>query len=81
MAATHRTQLLMDPEEYKRLKAEARKRGCSVGELVRLAVRKTYLEKNPEKGPIVEAILGMRLPRIAWKRAKKEIQSGHEIVY
>jgi hypothetical protein len=78
MAATHRTQLLMEPEEYKRLKAEARRRGCSVGELVRLAVRRTYLAPSPEKGPIVDAILGMKLPRIDWKRAKKDIESGHE---
>lgn len=76
MAATRRTQLLMEPEEYKRLQAEARRRGCSVGELVRLAVRRTYLSSDPEKGPIVEAILGMQLPRVDWKRAKKEIRGG-----
>jgi hypothetical protein len=78
MAATRRTQLLMDTEEYKRLEAEARRRGCSVGELVRLAVRQTYLMPNPEKGPIVDALLGMNLPRMDWKRAKKDIESGHE---
>jgi hypothetical protein len=68
----------MEPEEYKRLQAEARRRGCSVGELVRLAVRRTYLASHAEKGPIVEAILDMKLPRMEWKRSKKEIESGHE---
>jgi hypothetical protein len=68
----------MDPEEYKRLKAEARRRRCSIGELVRLAVRRAYLTPVPEKGPIVDALLRMNLPRMGWKRAKKDIESGHE---
>ena len=77
MAATRRTQLLMEPEEFKRLKAEARRRGCSVAELIRSAVRQAYLAPNPDKGLIVEAILNMRLPKIEWETAKKEIESAH----
>jgi hypothetical protein len=77
MAATHRTQLLMEPEEFKRLKTEAHRRGCSVAELIRSAVRQIYLEPAPPKEQIVEAILSMKLPKIEWERAKKDIESAH----
>jgi len=81
VAATHRTQLLMEPKEYQQLKAEARRRGCSIAELIRSAVRQTYLAPHPNKGPIVDAILGMRLPKIDWKRAKQEIKRAHESLH
>jgi hypothetical protein len=81
MAATRRTQLLMEPEEFKRLKAEARRRGCSVAELIRSAVRQIYLAPPPEKGHIVDAILSMQLPKMEWERAKKDIESVHENLY
>jgi len=77
MATTRRTQLLMDPEEFRRLRAVARKRKTSVAELIRSAVRETYLAPTPERGPIVEAILRMRLPRMDWKRVRREIESAH----
>jgi hypothetical protein len=77
MAATHRTQLLMEPEEFKRLKTEAHRRGCSVAELIRCAVRQTYLEPAPDKRQIVDEILMMKLPKIEWKQAKKDIESAH----
>lgn len=77
MAATRRTQLLMEPEDYRRLRAEARRRKTSVAALVRAAVRETYLAPKPERGPIVDAILQMGLPALDWKRAKREIEAGH----
>jgi len=77
MAATRRTQILMEPEEFHRLRALARRRKTSVAELVRKAIRETYLEPIPDRGPIVEEILQMRLPKLDWKRAKKEIEKGH----
>jgi hypothetical protein len=78
MAATRRTQLLMEPEDFKRLKAEARRRGSSVAELIRSAVRQAYFTPAPEKGPIVKAILDMKLPARDWRLAKREIERGHE---
>lgn len=44
MAATRRTQLLMDPDEFKQLRALARRRKTSVAELIRCAVRESYLK-------------------------------------
>jgi hypothetical protein len=77
MAATHRTQLLMEPEEFRKLQAAARRRRTSVAELIRSAVRETYLSAGPDRRPVVEAILAMGLPSVEWKRAKKEIEAGH----
>ena len=81
MGTTRRTQILMKPEEYRRLRDLARKRKVSVGELVRTAVRATYLEpRSVDKRAAVEAILRMNLPAISWRRAKKEIEAGHACV-
>lgn len=77
MPATHRTQLLMDPGEFRQLRALARRRRTSVAELIRSAVRGAYLSQGVERGPAVEAILGMGIPTIDWKRARKEIEKGH----
>ena len=77
MATTRRTQLLMEPQEFRRLQAVARRRKTSVAELIRSAVREAYLAPQPERGPIVEAILGMGLPGMGWKRARKEVEAGH----
>ena len=77
MGATRRTQFLMEPAEFRRLHAEARRRKTSVAELIRSAVRLVYLAPKPERGPIVDSILRMRLPKMDWKRAKKEIEDSH----
>ena len=81
MAASRRTQLLMEPEEYKRLEAEARRRKTSVAALIRSAVQKTYFELDIDRAPIVEDILRMNLPTLDWKRARKEIEEGHADVH
>ncbi|MBZ5543407.1 MAG: ribbon-helix-helix protein, CopG family [Acidobacteriia bacterium] len=78
MRATRRTQLLMDPDEYRRLRELARGKKTSVGELIRTAVRATYLEpQKPDRRPIVEAILQMNLPALSWRRARREIEAAH----
>lgn len=78
MKANRRTQILMDPEEHRRLRELARRKKTSVGELIRTAVRATYLTpRKPDRKPIVEAILQMNLPAISWNRARREIEAGH----
>ena len=62
MAATRRTQLLMDPDEFRRLRALARRKKTSVAELIRTAVRTVYLTPPPDRKAIVEDILKMNLP-------------------
>jgi hypothetical protein len=77
MAVTRRTQILMDPDEFRRLRVLAERRKSSVAELIRAAVREAYLAPQPERRPIVDAILQMKLPKINWKELKKEIEAGH----
>ena len=77
MAATRRTQLLMNPEEFKQLRALARRRKTSVAELIRCAVRESYLKTPPDRKPLVDAILDLNLPKVDWKKAKKEIEDAH----
>lgn len=77
MAPTRRAQILMEPEEFRRLQALARKRRTSVANLIRSAVRDTYLSPQPEKRPIVEAILAMQLLIPDWERVREELDRGH----
>ena len=76
MAATRRTQLLMDPDEFRRLRALARRKNTSVAELIRTAVRTVYLTP-PDRRAVVEDILKMNLPSMDWNKVRKEIEAGH----
>ncbi len=77
MPATRRTQLLMEPEEFRQLRALARQKRTSVANLIRAAIRKTYLAPPADRRPHVEAILKLKLPRLSWKKIKKEIEAAH----
>jgi len=77
MAATRRTQLLMDPGEFRRLRALARRKKTSVAELIRTAVRTVYLTPPPDRKAIVQDILKMNLPSMDWKKVRQEIEAGH----
>ena len=77
MAPTRRAQILMEPEEFRRLQSIARKRKTSVANLIRSAVRETYLAPQPERRPIVDAILRMRLSVPDWKDVREELDRGH----
>lgn len=77
MPATRRTQLLMDPEEFRRLRALARRRKTSVAELIRAAVRAAYLPSPPDRRAVVQEITQMKLPTLDWKKARKDIEAGH----
>jgi len=76
VARTKRTQILMEPQEFRRLRALARQRKTSIGDLIRLAIRQTYFSVADKKA-IVEAIVNMNLPVIEWDEAKKEIEAAH----
>ena len=77
MAATRRTQLLMDPEEFRQLRTLARRKKTSVAELIRSAVRQSYLAPPPDRRRLVEGILELKLPKMSWKKLKKEIEAAH----
>jgi hypothetical protein len=67
----------MDPEEFKQLRALARRKKTSVAELIRSAVRQSYLPTPPDRRRLVEAILELKLPKMNWKKLKKEIEAVH----
>ena len=77
MPVTRRTQLLMDPKEFRRLRALARRKKTTVAELIRSAVRATYLEAQPDRKAIVESILAMKLPIIEWKPQDSRSHKEH----
>jgi hypothetical protein len=77
MAATRRTEVLMNPDEFGQLRVLARRRKTSVAALIRCAVRQCYLKAPADRSPHVEAILDLKLPNIDWRSAKKEIEAGH----
>jgi hypothetical protein len=78
MAATKRAQVLMEPAEYTRLERLARVRHVSVGELIRLAVRKEYLGDERPSGSIVDAIAASALPVGNWSDLEQEILEGYD---
>jgi len=80
MAATRRTQILMDPDEFKQLRALARQRKTSVGELIRRAVRESYFHPHTDRKRLVDGILNLKLPKIDWPKAKKEIEAAHAVL-
>ena len=77
MAPTRRVQILMEPEEFRRLQSLARQRKTSVANLIRSAVRETYLAPQPERRPIVDAILRMQLSVPDWNDVRDELDRGH----
>lgn len=77
MRARRRIQFLIDAEEFRLLRALARRRKTSVAELIRYAVREFYLKAPADRKRLVEDILNLKLPKIDWRRAKKETETAH----
>jgi Ribbon-helix-helix protein, copG family len=78
MPTTRRTQLLMEPDEFRRLRALARRNKTSMAELIRRAVRNAYLaDPRAERQPIVEEILHTGPPTVSWEKARRQIEAGH----
>jgi hypothetical protein len=77
MGGKRRIQLLMNPDELRRLRTLARRKQTSVAELIRTAVRTVYLTPPPDRKAIVQDILRMNLPSMDWKKVRKEIEIGH----
>jgi hypothetical protein len=76
-----RLQVLLDEEQYRRLKAEARRRGTSVGRLVREAIDKAFASDVARKRKAAKAILDaepMPVPEdpADLKRELDEIRGG-----
>jgi hypothetical protein len=77
MTATKRAQILMEPDDYRRLEEIARQKNASVAELIRTAVRDRYLGSDEVCRKGVESICSMNLPVIPWAEAEAEIAEAH----
>jgi hypothetical protein len=77
MPVTRRAQILMDPEEYRRLEVIARHKQVAVAELIRRAVREKYLLEQQDRRRLVEEICGMELPVGDWEDMEAEIEDAH----
>jgi len=76
MARTQRAQILMEPEEYRRLQSLARREKTSVGELVRRAVHECYFTSPADRRRAVEEIVSLELPLANWDEMEQEILEG-----
>ena len=78
VAKTKRIQVLMDPAEFETLERIAKKRGTSVAELMREAVRTHLLaqaaaERRAEAVREFLSLPDMKLP--PWKELKRELEN------
>lgn len=85
MGLTRRTQLLIDPAEYSRLRREARRRKTTVADLIRTAYRKVYFttddEQRERRRKAFDDFLSIRLPfTIEWDEAKQILDSRYDDV-
>ena len=81
MPLTKKVMVLFDPERYQKVVGEAKRRGCSVGALIREGVDKGILEKaEVSKSTKLEAAARLvsreeEIPE--WDRIEKVIAQGH----
>lgn len=72
-----KTTILFEPEEYERLQRVARRRKCSVGELIRSTLREQYLKADPvRRGEAARELAKLSLPVAGWEEMEEETISG-----
>ena len=76
MRLTRRVQVLMTPDDYKRLSEVARRKQASVGELMRSAAVEKFLAHGDHAHLVVEDIATMELPVDDWGTMKDELLEG-----
>lgn len=74
MALNKRAEILFSQEELAALRREAERRGVSLGELVRDAVRRTYLKPSvSRRRAAIKWITSQEVDVGTWEEAKKLI--------
>ena len=72
-----KTTILFNAEEYERLRQAARARRCSVGSLIRSALRgQSLLSDTKGRSEAVEKLVGLSLPVSDWEVMEQEILAG-----
>ena len=70
-----RTQIMLEPHQYKTLTYLASHAHKSIGELIREAINKVYEEVEiKNKADIVKKISRMNLPVSSWEEMEREVE-------
>jgi hypothetical protein len=76
---SRRVQLLLSPEQYKRLEALADAEGLSVGALIRRAIdRLQGSPRHTKRLKAVRRIAAMSLPVGDWEQMERESMESHD---
>jgi predicted DNA-binding ribbon-helix-helix protein len=78
MANVRKAQILLESEEYDHLKDIAARRGVSMDELIRTAIREKYLSSFHPRLEAVDAICRLSIPLGDWDAIEDEIATAHE---
>ncbi|MDO8519985.1 MAG: hypothetical protein Q7T11_07485 [Deltaproteobacteria bacterium] len=73
---THKTTILLSPEEHRVLLREARKKNATMGEVVRLAIHKAYTPTRKAGAKAWEKLFKSRAPVSDWEEMENEILKG-----
>lgn len=77
MAATKQAKVLLEPEEYAVLEDLSKKRGTTLSELIREAVRDRYILLKAERAKALEEIFRLEIPVTDWATFEEEIEQAH----
>jgi hypothetical protein len=78
MAQTRRAQITIETGEYQQLESLAYRKGVSVADLIRTAVRERYLTRPTSRREIVQEIFRLEVPiEEDWSSIEEEISRAH----
>lgn len=78
MAHTRHAHILMEPLEYEQLERIARQRRTSVAELIRRAVRESYLQQPSAEGDPVARLAALQLELPRWEELARELDEAYD---
>lgn len=74
---THKTTLLLSEDDYDTLQRQSKKAGQTLGELIRLAIRKTYTAPSPARAQKAwKKLFKAKAPVDDWEQMEREIVRG-----
>lgn len=73
---SQRTQVLLTPEQRRRVERVAEERGLSVGAVIREAIDRYLPARSRSRREALSAIKDLRLPVDDWPRIEEEIIKG-----
>jgi hypothetical protein len=76
MALTKRVQVLMEPDDFRKLEEAARRRRSSVGELLRSAAAEKHLGRPGHIHALVDELAAIDVSADEWPELKKELLEG-----